>query len=78
MMVENYYIGSQLSPAPVASNLNFIHSPIHRRSANSTSNFEKWEGGCKAANWKLVGQTKGRSRQDQYSTMSVPVKDIYL
>jgi hypothetical protein len=25
-----------------------------------------------------VGQTQGRSRQDQYKTMSVPIKDIYL
>lgn len=40
---------------------------------------DRFRGTCyKAANWKLVGQTKGRSRQDQYSTMSVPVKDIYL
>ena len=40
---------------------------------------DRFRGTCyKAANWKLVGQTKGRSRQVQYSTMSVPVKDIYL
>jgi hypothetical protein len=40
---------------------------------------DRFRGTCyKAANWKLVGQTKGRSRQDQYATMSVPVKDIYL
>ncbi len=40
---------------------------------------DRFRGTCyKAANWKLVGQTKGRSRQDRYATMSVPVKDIYL
>jgi len=40
---------------------------------------DRFRGTCyKAANWKLVGQTTGRSRQDRYSTMSVPVKDIYL
>jgi hypothetical protein len=40
---------------------------------------DRFQGTCyKAANWKLVGQTTGRSRQDRYSTMSVPVKDIYL
>jgi len=32
----------------------------------------------KAANWFLVGETKGRSRNDRYSTMKVPIKDIYL
>ena len=40
---------------------------------------DRFRGTCyQAANWKLVGQTTGRSRQDRYSTMSVPVKDIYL
>ena len=31
-----------------------------------------------AANWIYVGQTKGRSRNDRYTTLKVPVKDIYL
>ncbi len=36
-------------------------------------------GTCyRAANWTCVGQTQGRSRQDRYSTMRVPVKDIYV
>jgi len=40
---------------------------------------DRFRGTCyQAANWKLVGQTTGRSRQDRYSTMNVPVKDIYL
>ena len=40
---------------------------------------DRFRGTCyRAANWKLVGQTTGRSRQDRYATMSVPVKDIYL
>lgn len=38
-----------------------------------------YKGTCyRAANWILVGQTKGRSRQDRYTTMKVPVKDVYL
>lgn len=40
---------------------------------------DRFRGTCyRAANWRLVGQTTGRSRQDRYATMSVPVKDIYL
>lgn len=40
---------------------------------------EKFRGTCyQAANWQCVGQTQGRSRNDRYSNMSVPVKDIYL
>jgi hypothetical protein len=40
---------------------------------------DRFRGTCyQAANWKLVGQTTGRSRQDRYATMRVPVKDIYL
>jgi hypothetical protein len=32
----------------------------------------------RAANWICVGQTTGRSRNDRYATLKVPVKDIYL
>jgi len=39
----------------------------------------RFAGTCyKASNWTRVGMTKGRSRNDRYSTMKVPVKDIYL
>lgn len=39
----------------------------------------RFKGTCyRAANWQCVGQTQGRSRQDRYSNMSVPIKDIYL
>ena len=39
----------------------------------------RFAGTCyKASNWTYVGMTKGRSRNDRYSTMKVPVKDIYL
>jgi hypothetical protein len=31
-----------------------------------------------AANWQRVGVTRGRTRQDRYTTMRVPVKDIYV
>ena len=31
-----------------------------------------------AANWIWIDQTKGRSRNDRYATLRVPVKDIYL
>lgn len=40
---------------------------------------DRFKGTCyKAANWRYVGQTQGRSRQDRYHDISVPVKDIYL
>jgi Domain of unknown function (DUF4338) len=32
----------------------------------------------RAANWQHVGATQGRTRQDRYSTLRVPVKDIYV
>ena len=39
----------------------------------------RFRGTCyRAANWTHVGQTKGRSRQDRYTTLHVPIKDIYL
>jgi hypothetical protein len=39
----------------------------------------RFRGTCyKAANWRLVGQTKGRTRSDRNSTIKVSLKDIYL
>lgn len=39
----------------------------------------RFKGTCyKAANWTRIGQTKGRSRQDRYTKLKVPIKDIYL
>lgn len=39
----------------------------------------RFAGTCyRAANWIKVGQTQGRSRNDRYSKLIVPVKDIYL
>ncbi len=40
---------------------------------------ERFRGTCyRAANWIYVGESKGRSRNDRYSTLKVPIKDIYL
>lgn len=32
----------------------------------------------RAANWQRLGGTQGRSRQDRYSCLQVPVKDVYV
>lgn len=40
---------------------------------------ERFAGTCyRAANWRCVGQTRGRSRQDREHTLQVPLKDVYL
>ena len=40
---------------------------------------ERFQGTCyKAANWIRVGNTTGRTRNDRYSRIQVPTKDIYL
>jgi len=40
---------------------------------------DRFLGTCyKAANWKYVGETQGRSRNDRYNKLQVPVKDIYV
>jgi hypothetical protein len=39
----------------------------------------RFRGTCyKAANWRLVGQTQGRTRDDRHHTLQAPIKDIYL
>ena len=51
--------------------------PVHM--AETFVECNRFKGVCyKAANWLYVGQTKGRSRQDRYNDLCVPVKDIYL
>lgn len=57
--------------------INKYAHPIHMVETFVEHNLFK--GTCyKAANWLCVGQTKGRSRQDRYTKLSVPVKDILL
>lgn len=51
--------------------------PIHMVETFVERNLFK--GTCyKAANWRCIGQTKGRSRQDRYAQLSVPKKDILI
>lgn len=39
----------------------------------------RFKGTCyKAANWRYIGETKGRGRNDRYSQNKVPIKDIYI
>jgi hypothetical protein len=39
----------------------------------------RFAGTCyRAANWVCPGATTGRSRQDRYTTLKVPVKNVYL
>lgn len=39
----------------------------------------RFQGTCyKAANWHHIGQTTGRSRQDRYASLQVPIKHIYV
>ena len=39
----------------------------------------RFVGTCyRAANWACVGETKGRSRNDRYKTLQVPVKSVWL
>ena len=32
----------------------------------------------RAANWQLVGSTKGRGKKDRFNDAALPIKDIYL
>lgn len=39
----------------------------------------RFKGSCyKAANWRHIGQTTGRGRNDRHSKNQVPIKDIYI
>ena len=40
---------------------------------------DRFQGTCyRAANWIRLGETAGRSRQDRYNQLRVPVKDVYV
>jgi hypothetical protein len=39
----------------------------------------RFKGTCyQAANWRRLGQTRGRTRNDRHKRIRVPVKDVYL
>ena len=39
----------------------------------------RFAGSCyRATNWRCVGQTRGRSRNDRYTQLQVPVKSVFL
>lgn len=39
----------------------------------------RYTGHCyRASNWSLLGQTTGRSKWDQYKTLEVPKKDVWI
>ena len=57
--------------------INRYHHPIYM--LETFVEKERFRGTCyRAANWIYVGESKGRSRNDRYSTLKVPIKDIYL
>ncbi len=40
---------------------------------------QRFQGTCyKASNWRLVGKTKGRTRNDRHNCMQAPIKTVYL
>jgi hypothetical protein len=40
---------------------------------------ERFRGVCyQAANWRRVGHTKGRTRNDRYTSIQAPIKEVYL
>jgi len=40
---------------------------------------ERFRGSCyRAANWRCVGQTRGRTRQDRQHVLQTPVKDVWV
>jgi len=69
----------------LASSLKRLKGDWQQRYAHSIALVEtfvdhsRFQGACyRAANWIHVGSTKGRSRNDRFTTLSVPIKDIYL
>ena len=39
----------------------------------------RFGGTCyRAANWQRVGETRGRSRNDRYTTLDVPIKSVFV
>jgi len=74
-----------LASFALASSLKRLNRDWFRRYGSTLAMVEtfvdtsRYLGTCyKAANWQLVGQTKGRSRQDRNHALSVPVKDVYV
>lgn len=71
------HVLSQASRCLAADWLEYYgHSPVLLETFVDRSRFS---GTCyRAANWRCVGQTTGRSRQDTNHKLKVPVKDVYV
>ena len=51
--------------------------PVH--ALETFVNRSRFKGtGYRAANWRRLGQTRGRTRNDRHKRIRVPVKDVYL
>jgi hypothetical protein len=40
---------------------------------------DRFRGSCyRAANWRCVGQSRGRTRQDRQHQLQAPIKDVWV
>ena len=69
-------LGMSMAALPSDFKRRFGYSPWLVESFVDTS---RYSGTCyRAANWRLIGKTKGRGRQDRLNQFALSVKDIYV
>jgi len=69
-------LGMAIKKFPVDFEIRYGHRPLLIESFVDISHYK---GTCyKAANWQLIGRTKGRGRQDLLKKCKETVKDIYV
>jgi len=74
--LASHVLGLVAKRLPLDFENRYGHRPLLLESFVDTANYK---GTCyKAANWQLIGQTKGRGRQDALCQCKNSIKDIYV
>ena len=74
--LASHVLGLIVKKIPLDFEKRYGHRPLLLESFVDTSHYK---GTCyKAANWQLIGKTKGRGRQDTLKECKTSIKDIYV
>jgi len=74
--LASHVLGLVIKKMPLDFENRYGHRPLLLESFVDSS---QYKGTCyKAANWQLIGSTKGRGRQDKLNQQSTTIKDIYV
>lgn len=74
--LASYILGLAARQLPVDWQTRYNYQPVLMETFVQKN---KFKGTCyRAANWIVLGQTKGRGKRDRFNEYSLPVKDVFV